>query len=133
MGLFKKLFKGVKKLVGGLTGSTQAKALKKQTRAIEAGQRQDAVEAAEAKTKAALGSNEALSADKRARQANVLALGAGSDDEVLGGSSNVLGRGAASAGASALGDGTPPVSAVSTSGSGRLRRRAGRASDFTPI
>ena len=72
----------------------QRSAANKQKDAINAAQEADARQAAEAKTGAATSANAKLAADRRARQANVLALGAGTSDTLGGSAQSVLAGGA---------------------------------------
>lgn len=108
------------------SADSQRKSAHQQQDAINAAQSQDAIDTASAKTQAALSANQKLSSDKRARQANVLALG-GNGDTLGGGptaANSVLSQGAGAgsaaqrAAASVLGGGAPTVSAGSY-GTGR--------------
>ena len=76
------------------TIDAQRSAGNKQRDAINAAQEADARQAAEAKTGAATSANAKLASDRRARQANVLALGAGTSDTLGAPGQSVLAGGA---------------------------------------
>ena len=108
------------------SADAQRKATNTQKDALNASIAADARQKVEAETGAALSANQKLAADKRSRQANVLALGGNSDSTLgqpmsAGGPANVLAQGAGSAarpqavapGGAVLGSGAP-ASAGST-------------------
>ena len=114
-----------------IAADSQRKTINAQQDAINKAQQDDAIQTTEAKTQAALTANQKLAADKRARQANVLALGGNGD--TLGGAravpGSVLAGGAGApaqrSAASVLGGGAPIVSAGSVSPTGYGQRNNG--------
>ena len=76
------------------SADAQRSAGNKQKDAINAAQEADARQAAEAKTGAATSANAKLASDRRARQANVLALGGGTSDTLGAPAQSVLAGGA---------------------------------------
>ena len=115
--------------VGLYSANQQRKAIGAQQDALNASIAADARKKVEAETSASLSANQKLAADKRSRQANVLALGGNSDSTlgqpVAGGvRPNVLAQGAgvaarsqaASPGGSVLGGGAPSASPGGSTG-----------------
>ena len=113
------------------SADSQRKAINTQQDALRASIADDARQKVEAETSASLSANQKLAADKRARQANVLALGGNSDSTLgqpvaAGAPANVLAQGASGAAraaagspiASVLGGGSPATS--SRGGAGRV-------------
>ena len=109
------------------SADAQRKAINTQQDALTASMAADARQKVEAETGASLSANQKLAADKRARQANVLALGGNSDSTLgqplaSGGPENVLAQGAsgtarspaASPGGSVLGSGATAAPGGST-------------------
>ena len=84
--------------VAAYSADAQRKATNMQKDALNASIADDARQKVEAETGASLSANQKLTADKRARQANVLALGGGSESKLgspasLGDKPNVLAQG----------------------------------------
>ena len=116
------------------SADAQRKAIHGQQDALNASIAADARQKVEAETGASLSANQKLAADKRARQANVLALGGNSDSTLgqpvaAGSRANVLAQGntarspAASPGGSVLGSGATaaPVGSVARSYNGGVQ------------
>ena len=118
------------------SADAQRKAINGQQDALNASMAADARQKVEAETGAALSANQKLAADKRARQANVLALGGNSDSTLgqpvaAGARPNVLAQGssgaarspASSPGGSVLGSGATaaPVGSVARAYNGGVQ------------
>lgn len=99
---------GISATTAAVSADSQRKAIHGQQDAAKAAQAQDAIDTASAQTNATLTANTKLASDRRARQANVLALGGTGTNSgsTLGTPANVLAGGVKQQ-SSVLGGGAP--------------------------